>query len=451
MTTTGTVRPPDARPEPVLIVAAADPPAWRGSAERTAAWVACLGMAFQPILQPTGPGHVSPVDLFTVATLGLVAVWAATSGRRLGAPYLLPMGLMVLGGALAGLAGPLPGTSLLQLVQDLALIAWTAALYNIARRPNVLRMLTTTFACSAIGWATLLVFASLAHISVIEGISAADGNRLLFTLGDPNYAAAYWVVSLFLVFATKRPRRAAARWFGYTMLLWAFALTESNGGLLELVVGLAFVAAVAVRRRQGLVAAMAFVLVTGAVAGTAVQVVSFSRVQQWAAQSGQPLLVNSLGRSDNSTSQRSALVHESMQLYYSGGLLGSGPRTTKQLLYDQQYPYAKEAHDDYLAALTERGPLGVIGILALVLTAGRRSAQVLRAPPGQGFAAQVPRPAGLVAALLAMGVAGAYYQVLHFRFVWILLALVAVLASAPDPDHPDAVRPPDDGEEASRP
>ncbi|MFD0331483.1 hypothetical protein ACFQZC_33405 [Streptacidiphilus monticola] len=47
---------------------------------------ACLAMVFQPILQPTGPGHTSPVDLFTLATLLLTGVWAATSGRRLGAP-----------------------------------------------------------------------------------------------------------------------------------------------------------------------------------------------------------------------------------------------------------------------------------------------------------------------------------------------------------------------------
>ncbi len=450
MITTDSVRPAVAPPNPAAGGTANGPPSWRGTTERAAALVACLGMAFQPILQPTGPGHTSPVDLFTVGTLALVAIWAATSGRKLGAPFVLPMGLLILGGAIAGLVGPLPGTSLLQLLQDLALIAWTAALFNIARRPNVLRMLTTTFACSAIGWATVLVVAYMAHISVIEGISAADGNRLLFTLGDPNYAAAYWVVSLFMVFATKRPRRAPVRWFGYTMLLWAFVLTESNGGLLELAVGVVFIAALTVRRRHGAVAALALLLVTGSVAGAAAQTVSFSAVQQWAAQSGQPLLANSLGRSDNSTSQRSVLVHESLQLYYSDGLLGSGPRTTKQTLYDKQYPYAKEAHDDYLAALTERGPLGAIGIVALLLIAAWRSARVLRMPPGQGFGAQVPRPAGLVAGLLAMGVAGAYYQVLHFRFVWILLALVAVLATVPDPDHPDAARPPADGGEAPR-
>ncbi|MEY9874750.1 O-antigen/teichoic acid export membrane protein [Streptacidiphilus sp. MAP12-33] len=431
MTTTALLpRPaPDASPEPEALPAAAPK---RGTSERAAVVAASLAMVFQPILQPTGPGHTSPVDLFTLATLLFTGVWAATCGRRLGAPYVLPMSLLIIGGGIAGLAGPLPGTSLLQLVQDLVLIAWTAALFNLARRPHALGTLTAALAYSAVGWAALLDLASVAHISAVEGISEADGNRLLFTFGDPNYAAAYWVVAILVVYATRRPRRRAARLAGYALLLWAFALSESNGGLLELVIGVVFVAAVRVWRRHGLVASIAMVLATAALLTTALNAVPLGTVQNWAAQSGQPLLVNSIGRSDNSTSQRGTLISESMQLYYSNGVLGTGPRTTKQLLTDRQYPYAKEAHDDYLAALTERGPLGVIGIVTLVLAGVMRSGRVLRAPPGRGaFGAQVPRPAGLVAALLAMAVAGAYYQVLHFRFVWILLAFVAVLAAGP--------------------
>ncbi|HJQ47128.1 MAG TPA: O-antigen ligase family protein [Amycolatopsis sp.] len=413
------------------------PPArpWRGTAERAAALAACAAMVFQPILRPAGPGNSSPVDLFTAATVLLVAVWAAASGRKLGAPYVLPFGVLIVAGALAGLAGPLPGTSLLELFQDIVLVAWVVALYNIARRPGVLRMLTTTFACSSIGWATLVVIGWLAGIPAIEGLSPSEGNRVLFTLGDPNYASAYWVVSLLVVFAAKRPRHWSVRWFGYAMLIWAIALTESNGGVLELLVGLGFLALVACYRKRGLVGALAFGLLVASVVGVWTQVVPFSRLQTWALQSGQSYLVNSLGRSQGSSSQRALLVQESMQLYDSDGLLGSGPRTTKQLLIDRNYPYAKEAHDDYLAALTERGVLGVVGMVLLVLAAGWRAGRALRAPPGQGFASEVPRPAGLVAALLAMALAGTYYQVLHFRFVWIVLVFVAVLASSPDADY----------------
>ncbi|NIH83918.1 O-antigen ligase family protein [Amycolatopsis granulosa] len=408
----------------------------RGTAERAAVLAAAGAMVFQPILRPAGPGNSSPVDLFTAATIVFVALWAATSGRKLGAPYLLSFGLMIVAGGIAGLAGPLPRTSLLEVFQDLVLIAWAVALYNIARRPGVLGMLTATFAYSSIVWATVLVVASLAHITPLEGISAAEGNRLLFTLGDPNYASAYWVVSLLVVFAAKRPRHWAARWFGYAMLVWAIVLSESNGGVLELGIGLGFLALVASYRRRGLVGALALAVSLAAVAGLGLRLVPFSQVQTWALQSGQSYLVNSLGRSNGSSSQRALLIQESMGLYHADGVLGSGPRTTKQLLIDRNYPYAKEAHDDYLAALTERGVAGAAGMVLLVLVAAWRASRALRAPPAAGFAAEVARPAGLVAALLAMAVAGTYYQVLHFRFVWILLVFVAVLASRPDADQP---------------
>jgi len=77
--------------------------------------------------------------------------------------------------------------------------------------------------------------------------------------------------------------------------------------------------------------------------------------------------------------------------------------------------------------------LGVIGVVLLVFSAAWRAKTVLRGPPSPDLAAQIPRPVGLVAALAAMGVAGAYYEVMHFRFLWLLMALVAVLASGPEP------------------
>jgi hypothetical protein len=408
---------------------------------RTTAVVACVALVFQPILRPAGPGNSSPVDVLTVATVLLSLVWAATCGRRLGAPYTLAGGLMLLSGGIAGLAGPLPGTSLLNLSKEILLLAWCIALYNLARRPGVLRMFTSAFAYAAVVWASVLVAATLAHVAVIEGISPTEGDRKLFTLGDPNYAATYWVVSMFMVYAAQRPRRRVLRWFGYAMLLWALLLSQSNGGVLMLVVGLAFLATYTAWRKGGAVAAACVVLAGVLAAGGALTAAPLAHLQDQAQLSQQSELVNTVGRSGESTEQRGTLVQESVQLYEQRWLTGSGPGTTKTLLTDQQFAYAKEAHDDYLAALVERGPLGVVGLLTLLVSAGLRSARVLRAPPGTGFAAQVPRPAGLVAALVGLAVAGAYYEVLHFRFLWVVLAMVAVLASAPDPDSsglPDA-------------
>ncbi|MCH5670801.1 O-antigen ligase family protein [Streptomyces gilvus] len=404
---------------------------------RTTALVACVALVFQPVLRPAGPGNSSPVDVFTLATVLMSVLWAATCGRRLGAPYTLAGALMLLSGALAGLAGPLPGTSLMNVSKEILLLAWCVALYNLARRPGVLRLFTATFAYSAVVWASVLVVGSLAHIRAIEGISATEGDRKLFTLGDPNYAATFWVVSLFMVYATRCPRRRPLRWLGYVMLVWALLLSQSNGGVVMLGVGLVFVAAHTAWRKGGVVAGVAVVLAIALAVGGALTAAPLAHLQNAAQLSNQTELVNTVGRSGASSEQRGTLVHESLQLYQEHWLTGSGPGTTKQLLTDQNFAYAKEAHDDYLAALVERGPLGVIGLLTLVLSAAWRSARALRAPPGSRFAAQVPRPAGLVAGLAGLAVAGAYYEVLHFRFLWVLLAMVAVLASAPEPDGPD--------------
>lgn len=386
----------------------------------------CAAVVLQPLLHPSGPGNSSPVDAAVALSLLSTCVWAAGTSARLRAPYALAVALMVLGGAIAGLVGPLPSTSLLAVVQDLVIFAWATAVTNLARRPGVVRILSVTWAFTAACCAAVLVAGSLLGVSAVTGVIAREGNRALFTFGDPNYAATYWVCSIFIVFATQRPSRRWLRVLAYALLVWALLLTESNGGVLELGVGVALVLVLAAHRRHGVMAALALLLTLCAVVGAAVAWLPVSQIQAAARDSGQSLLVNSVGRSDGSSSQRSELIHESLQLYETGGLLGYGPGTTKQTLIDRQYSYAKEAHDDYLAALVERGLLGVAGILLLVVTAALRAGRVVRGPP-RGWA-ELPRPVGLVAGLAAMGLAGTYYEVLHFRYVWLLLALTAAVA-----------------------
>ncbi|NMH96643.1 O-antigen ligase family protein [Pseudonocardia acidicola] len=399
----------------------------RRTAERAAVVLGVLSVALQPFLHPTGPGNSSPVDVAILLTILATGIWAAGASIRLRAPYACAMALMVLGGAIAGLAGPLPANSLLSVFQDLVIFSWATAMTNLARRPGVLRLLSSTWAVLSVCWGTVLVTASLFGLTAVEGIVAREGNRALFTFGDPNYAATFWVSSIFIVYATQRPRRVWLRWLGYLVLVWSLVLSESNGGVLELLAGCAVVVLVATHRRFGAMTTLAVLLILGSVVGAGLTVVPFTQIQTWARDSGQPILVNSLGRSDSSSAQRSELIHESLQLYASDGVLGSGPGTTKELLSDRQYAYAKEAHDDYLAALVERGPLGVVGIVVLVATAVLRSARVLRGPP-RGWA-ELPRPSGLIAALAAMALAGTYYEVLHFRYVWLLLAFVAAVAA----------------------
>jgi O-Antigen ligase len=400
----------------------------RGTAEWTAVMTLTAAFIFQPILHPSGPGNTSPVDLLLVASIVTAAVWARSGHHELRAPYFIPFALIVAAGAASGLVSVLPGLALSTLATELLLFAWCTVIVNVLRSPRAMRYALHAWSWSGVLWATVVVAAWLGHITSLEGLQAADGNRVLFTFGDPNYAGTYWVVTIFVVYASGVP---SARWMritGYLMLAWALALSESNGAILALAIGITFLLLVRAHRKRGIVGSLAVLLVVVLALGVLLTAFPISGIRQQALNSGQPLLVNSIGRSGQSTSERGQLEVESLQLYrQSDGVLGLGPASTKPLLTSEHSPYPNQAHNDFLAVLAERGVVGVLGLLLLVGTAAFWAAPLVRRRLSPGFAAVVPRPAGLVAALLAFACISYYEEVLHFRFLWALLGIVAIL------------------------
>jgi lipopolysaccharide/colanic/teichoic acid biosynthesis glycosyltransferase/O-antigen/teichoic acid export membrane protein len=408
---------------------AAAPP--RGSAERAAVLTLVAAIAFQPILHPTGPGNSSPVDVLTVASIVTALVWMAGTHRKLRAPYFFPVTLYVAAGAASGLVSSLPNTALLTLAIDALLFTWCLAVVNVLSAPRAMRYAVATWSWSGIAWAAVAIIAWAGHITFLEGVTAAEGNRVMFTFGDPNYASWYWGSTILVVFAARTPAKRWIRVTGYLMLLWALILTESNGGMLALCAGVAFLLLVRGHRRHGWAGVVAAGLSVGLAVSAFFTVLPLNELRQWAANSNQPLLVNSIGRSAQSTSERSLLIRESIQLYErSDGIFGVGPASTKPLTAALLYPYANEAHDDYLAALSERGALGLFAFLLLAASAAARAAPVIRRPLPAPFAAAVPRPAGIVAALITVSLNSFYEEVQHFRPLWLLLAIVAVLGRA---------------------
>jgi hypothetical protein len=383
---------------------------------------------FQPILHPSGPGNSSPVDILTLASIVTAAIWATSGHHKLRAPYFIPVALMVAAGAASGLVGSLPSLALVTLAVDVLLFAWCTTVVNVLSAPRAMRCALVAWSWSGIFWAGVVIVAWLGHITALEGLQAAEGNRVLFTFGDPNYASTYWDATIFVVYAARTP---SARWMritGYVMLTWALALTESNGGALALGVGIFFLLLVKSYRKRGWIGSAATALVICLGVGGFFTAVPLNSIRQWAASSNQPLLVNSIGRSAQSSAERGELITETKELYeQSDGIVGLGPASTKPLLTTRLYPYANEAHDDYLAALVERGPVGLLGLLLLVGTAVSWAAPIVRRPLSARYAAVVPVPAGLVAALLTLSVNSFYEEILHFRFLWALLGIVAIL------------------------
>lgn len=388
--------------------------------------VACA-VALLPFLKPSGPGNSSPVDVAFAVSIGVFLLWAGYTGQALRMPFALAVGVIMIGGAVGALAGPLPASGLLALAQDFILLVWCAVVVNIARSAHAFHWLLRAWTWSAFGWA-LLLLAALATGNVgLAGVTDRTGVRASLTFGDPNYAANYFFVALMIVMATRMPRRRSIRIIVYAALLAALASTGSNGGILAFSVGLAVIVVFYVARRWGTVPLLATLCVGGAIGLLGLVAVQNLPIEQWARDSGQPLLRDSIGRSSQSAQERAWLITETIGLYEQGAPWGLGPDSTKPLLQTQLAPYAYQTHDDYIEAIVERGVIGAFGLILLIGSVGTRTWAVATKPLAPAFAQLFPSQSPLFGAVAGLAVSASYYQILHFRHVWTLFAVIAAL------------------------
>jgi hypothetical protein len=395
----------------------------------------CGSAVALPLLRPAAPGNTGLADLGVLCGILGAALWAATNAYRFPLPYAPPVALTVLAGALAVViadpSSPVAGHSLLALVQDIFVFAWGAAVATLGADHRLLDLFCKAWAYSTVAWAGLLALGELAGIDAITGIRAGNGIRAQLTLGDPNLAADYFLVGLLVIRATRRPRRTGWRWAACAVVVTGIVLTLSNGGILALVLATVAGGLFRLARRRGLAVAVAVAAVL-ALAGGAVYAAVSGHGLSSSAEQGPPVLRDSLGRESESDGSRSTLLQEGTAVWLSGtNLLGVGPGNTQQTLQARQAWYVKEAHDDYLAALLERGPLGELAVIILAASVAIRARRIAR-PGGipATYREVVPRPELLGAAALAVAVSATLYETLHFRHVWALFGLIAALELA---------------------
>jgi hypothetical protein len=396
--------------------------------ERLALFVGAAAIAFIPVLQPIGPGHTAPVDPLIAVTIGAWLLWASFVRTPQRLPYTLPVAVLILGGALGALVGPVPTAGLLALVQDFALLLWCAAIANLCRSPANLRVLLHTWVWSAIGWVSVLFVAVATGNNALAGVSARQGSRVSLTFGDPNVAANYFFISIMIIWAIRLPRHRGLRLLTTAMLLIAMAMTGSNGGLVSVLTGTGVAVVVATARRfsliQGLATACGFLLLSF----TASLVIHPQAIAEWAHNSNYAILRDSIGRGTKSAGDREMILSESIPLLYRGGLLGQGPVSTKPRLQADQAPFVKEAHDDYLAALSERGVIGAAGLLLLICSLLVRTWAVVTLPLTSEVGAVIRWPPALAGMLIGVLVEGLSYEVMHFRHVWALFGIIAAMS-----------------------
>ena len=333
-----------------------------------------------------------------------------------------------MGGAFGGLVGPVPSLGVIAIGQDLLLFAWCTTAVNISHSARNLRALTAAWAYSSVGWASLVLVGLVIGSPALTGQTAADGSRIALTFGDPNVAANYFFVSIMLIWATMRPRRRWLRIAAYCPLIACIALTGSNSGIVALFIGATVAVVLGVYVRAGLIAAATVTVCLALATGIAAAVVTPANIQTAARGSRYAFIRDGLGRSVQTGDDHALILREGLRLYVNGPLSGEGPVSTKARLRAENAPRVKEAHSDYVAALTERGVLGFVGLLILVTSVGFRAFAINNGRLSDAFAAVVPKPNALAGALAGTFAAGVVYELLHVRHIWTLFAFVAALS-----------------------
>ncbi len=399
-------------------------PAWA----RVATFSTAAAAATFPLLQPSGPGNTSLPDAFVALSVVSVLAWGYSSRQLMRVPFLIPVSLMIVAGAVAALLGNYPGDGLLNISQDAFMLAWCAAVVAVARTPAGLAMVVRTWAYSAVTWALILIVTVLGQIDFIAGITARTGSRAALTFGDPNLAAGYFDAAIMMVWATSTPRRRAVRWLSYIALVTAVVLTGSNGFTLGLIAAVTVAGTIGLCHRRGIAAGAAALCTALMLLALVGSQVNFNNLVQSAAASS-TILRDYIGREQQSADGRDALLQEVITLAIQGGAVGLGPASVKPTLIAQHAPIEFEAHSDYTASLAERGVLGVLGLLALIAAVFWYARGALM-PMSSGFAAVVPHPGALVGALVSFAIGAGIYEVIHFRHLWALFGIVAALQIA---------------------
>jgi O-antigen ligase len=394
--------------------------------DRLALAFVCLGVCALPVLLPSGPGNLTPSDALILTAIGAGLLWAATTQLRLSMPYKLGVGTMAAAGMIAGMAGQWPGLALLSVMQDLFLLAWAAVLASLLRTSAAaVDVVLRVWTYSAAAWAAAFV-AGTTRTAVTAG---AHATRAGFTFGDQNGAGLYFVLSFAVMIAAGRPRSRLARAALGSLFLVATLYTGSLGAMSGLLLGLAAAISLGIRDRRGLPAAIATTLALLLASASVALTVQRSNVIAAAHESSNSLIRNSIGRGAQSSSERAALRQETYALWRSSDLIGSGPSSTKNLLLAEQAPYPKEAHNDWLATMVERGVLGGLGLLLLVIELAMRAQRVsARTRLDAQLHAVLLRPAHLTGGLVCVLAFSITHEVLHDRTVWTLFGLVAAVA-----------------------
>lgn len=364
-----------------------------------------LTFAMVPILRPGLPQNLAFVDPVIMGVCFLSLLWMARQGSpaTLGAVRSLPWLWLILVGSYLGLATVgIPLWSTMDLFRGVLAFLTFFCYWHII---HVGRLERYALAGAAAG----LV------ITVVALLVLPFTYRSTAFFEHPNYAGHYAVIAgVVLVAAAKRPWAKAAFGLLIALSLWR---TGSFGALAMVLAALGVVGIRSLRRNSGILLIALVVLLVGGIfvlapVGTDTNPADDSTV----AVDDSALSVSSSfnqDRFDKSQGSRFTIWSDAF-VAFGESPLGVGPDGVRNRgigFLAEGGGKDLEIHSDALGYLIERGIIGLIGFIGLWVAIYRCS-----------------RPGGLARIVITMViVAGLFRETMHYRHVWVFLALALVL------------------------
>jgi hypothetical protein len=364
------------------------------------------------------PLNMAAVDLVGVVALPVCWLWLLRRRQMLRLPYLPAMLLILFASSVACITSLDPSASLVVIVKEVYLYCWFATLTGVFEgidpRGGRWLLIAWCVACAYNGALILAQFVSPPLLDTMNRALAGRGGLDPFRpsgLEENSNAAALFQFSAFVPLLMLRLTAARTAALAVLFLLMMLGTGSMAGaiafasGFAALLAGLGFV-------QRNWPAALRLGAAVGLAAAALIAAVLV--LEEFAPVVHDRLKYVLTGRSEYSAGSRFAIWSRGeARLLSDPSPTGIGPDTFKEI-------DGHELHNDMLEFAIERGPLALLGLLALAAMAARRGLQLaLRIGPSGGMALlAVP------VTLVGMATIAQTHEVFHQRPVWLVLALL---------------------------